>query len=418
VSVEIAHDFKEGAFYLPDENKFIAVKDAPSEMIECYSADGNITLYKGKKLAFAWGGERGSVHIAGTGITCNPADRETKLELCIASMSGEPILGKGGDKEMTIDLMKLSVEEINNLKFDLEELDLGSKWTRAYINDLPDSAFAIVSASVKKETDNKSKYRGFPYKDVDGKIDLAHIRNALARIAQAIKGNSSDFTNEELLAGQKKLVSAAIKSKIGDYASSVEEDYNSLMKWINIWEISRVFENEFGDLSNEIKESLLQAVILEEKKLIPSLVTVLGTTLSTNAIAVTKEEINSLIIEAVKLEKQKWEDEIQLEKDTQVKLQDRMNILHEEKFDIASEELISRIKGIPINEEGDKKFQAELTYMKSLRVVPKVDTNSLRSSIFSFPGGSFGNKGNGDGKENLDKKVENNTKINPMVLAL
>jgi len=48
-------------------------------------------------------------------------------------------------------------------------------WSTAYKDALPDSAFLYVKGDVRK----------FPYKDKDGKVDPAHIKNALSRIPQA-----------------------------------------------------------------------------------------------------------------------------------------------------------------------------------------------------------------------------------------
>ena len=47
-------------------------------------------------------------------------------------------------------------------------------WTTAYINDLPDSAFACIDAAG----------RHYPHHDAGGKLDLPHLRNALSRVAQ------------------------------------------------------------------------------------------------------------------------------------------------------------------------------------------------------------------------------------------
>jgi HK97 family phage prohead protease len=60
-------------------------------------------------------------------------------------------------------------------------------WSTAYMNDLPDSAFLYVENGDKDsegKTVPRSK-RHFPYKDASGNVDLAHLRNALARIPQA-----------------------------------------------------------------------------------------------------------------------------------------------------------------------------------------------------------------------------------------
>ena len=56
------------------------------------------------------------------------------------------------------------------------------------INDLPDSAFLYIEPGGEKDDDGKTvprSLRHFPYKDADGKVDLPHLRNALARIPQS-----------------------------------------------------------------------------------------------------------------------------------------------------------------------------------------------------------------------------------------
>ena len=61
-------------------------------------------------------------------------------------------------------------------------------WTTAFMNDLPDSSFLYVESGGEKDESGKTKPRSlrhFPYKDAGGKIDLPHLRNALARIPQS-----------------------------------------------------------------------------------------------------------------------------------------------------------------------------------------------------------------------------------------
>ncbi len=61
-------------------------------------------------------------------------------------------------------------------------------WTTAYVNTLPDSAFLYIEPGGTKDSDGKTtprSLRHFPYKDSSGKVDLPHLRNALARIPQA-----------------------------------------------------------------------------------------------------------------------------------------------------------------------------------------------------------------------------------------
>jgi len=68
------------------------------------------------------------------------------------------------------------------------------RWTRKYMNDLPDSAFAIILPGGKKDKEGKTvprNLRMLPYKDMNGKVDLPHLRNALARVNQPKTGLSS-----------------------------------------------------------------------------------------------------------------------------------------------------------------------------------------------------------------------------------
>jgi len=55
-------------------------------------------------------------------------------------------------------------------------------------NDLPDSAFLYIEPGGKKDKDGKTVPRGlrhFPYRNAQGGLDEAHIRNALGRIPQS-----------------------------------------------------------------------------------------------------------------------------------------------------------------------------------------------------------------------------------------
>lgn len=61
-------------------------------------------------------------------------------------------------------------------------------WSTKYKNDLPDSAFMHIEPGGKKDSEGKTvprSLRHFPYKDANGKIDIIHVRNAIARIPQA-----------------------------------------------------------------------------------------------------------------------------------------------------------------------------------------------------------------------------------------
>ena len=87
-------------------------------------------------------------------------------------------------------------------------------WSTAYVNGLPDSSFLLVF------TDSAGKkQRMFPVKDSSGKVDLPHLRNALARIPQA-----STITAEQRAAAMTKAKSMAKNTSVsggqGEYSGS------------------------------------------------------------------------------------------------------------------------------------------------------------------------------------------------------
>ncbi len=99
----------------------------------------------------------------------------------------------------------------------LSDLVSKAKWTRAYINKLPNSAFFGIEPCYGKTTDNKNA-RHLPYKDKNGKIDKAHVRNAMARVEQ-VKPICPD-TNKEAFIKQIKI--AKVAKKVG---IEVSEDF-------------------------------------------------------------------------------------------------------------------------------------------------------------------------------------------------
>ncbi len=54
-----------------------------------------------------------------------------------------------------------------------------AKWTRSYINELPDSAFAVIETSTKGRP-----VRHLPHHDIQGALDVPHLCNALSRLPQ------------------------------------------------------------------------------------------------------------------------------------------------------------------------------------------------------------------------------------------
>jgi len=86
-------------------------------------------------------------------------------------------------------------------------------WTTAYMNDLPDSAFLYVEPG-KKDDGGKTvprTLRHFPVRDASGKLDAAHVRNALARIPQS---NVSAEAKKRAIAEAQRLLKTVNKATI------------------------------------------------------------------------------------------------------------------------------------------------------------------------------------------------------------
>ena len=85
-----------------------------------------------------------------------------------------------------------------------------AKWTSEYIASLPDSAFAFIAADGT---------RHLPFKNAEGRVDLPHVRNALARLDQ-VSGMSA---SEKSAAKDKLQGSLKASDADDDVMTSVHE---------------------------------------------------------------------------------------------------------------------------------------------------------------------------------------------------
>jgi len=92
------------------------------------------------------------------------------------------------------------LDSVNKHLEDTVSFDFGmqsfKKWTVKYINTLPNSSFAVIEPAYLKGETNDKRCRHLPYRDGEGKIDLPHLRNALARANQIKPYTNSISTNE------------------------------------------------------------------------------------------------------------------------------------------------------------------------------------------------------------------------------
>ncbi len=110
-------------------------------------------------------------------------------------------------------------------------------WTTKNINDLPDSSFAVVEHGGSKDSSGKTEprsYRHLPYKDASGKVDLPHLRNALARMNQINAVSPKDTTARIRAVAKRVLVAAAKKYLPNSKFAKGSENLLSTAKLANV----------------------------------------------------------------------------------------------------------------------------------------------------------------------------------------
>lgn len=154
-----------------------------------------------------------------------------------------------------------------------------ARWTRTFINSLPDSSFAVIEPAYKRgETKNKNA-RHLPHHGKGGggtkneNLDLPHLRNALARMNQ-IKPVTDSISAEEL---RKKATShlenhrsALTTDEKSDEMIKLEEKIKTLETNNKILlEQNNTLKTETANLKNELEE--VKAINVEQQKKIEDL---------------------------------------------------------------------------------------------------------------------------------------------------
>lgn len=106
-------------------------------------------------------------------------------------------------------------------------------WTTAYKNDLPDSAFLYVESGEKDsegKTTPRSK-RHFPVKDKNGNYDIAHVRNAIARIPQSNAPGLSAAKKASLQKRAQRILANMQKENLTNW---IKEKFDALKEVLNL----------------------------------------------------------------------------------------------------------------------------------------------------------------------------------------
>lgn len=92
-----------------------------------------------------------------------------------------------------------------------------AKWSRAAVNALPDEAFAAV-----EERAEGTRARHLPHHDAQGRVDVAHLRNALSRWNQVrwVDPANAERARQHLLDHLKAFGPAAAERRRGGHRTS------------------------------------------------------------------------------------------------------------------------------------------------------------------------------------------------------
>lgn len=121
-------------------------------------------------------------------------------------------------------LQENEIEYVTFEEAEPQKVEEKAEWTIAYINSLPDAAFAVIEpAYLRGDTEDKRcrhlPHHGKSVKDADDdeSVDPPHLRNALARMSQ-IRPVTDSISADELRAkARRHLIGHAKRLEIGEY---------------------------------------------------------------------------------------------------------------------------------------------------------------------------------------------------------
>lgn len=166
--------------------------------------------------------------------TMSAADKATAVETAVQEFARRVKAGPQESKGL-----------LQRIKETIWPSDEKAVWTAAFINDLPDSSFAYIEPGGKKDPQGRTvprSLRHFPFKDASGKVDLPHLRNALARAPQSPFGTQA----------MPKLRAAAAAAGVGKFAKGMLGSFQAFKDMAGNWRWLSITTNKYRDLEGEI----------------------------------------------------------------------------------------------------------------------------------------------------------------------
>lgn len=129
-------------------------------------------------------------------------------------------------------------------------------WTSAYVNKLPDSAFAVVKPGGKKDADGRTTprtLRMLPHHDANGDVDAPHLRAAWARVNQ----DGTNVSDEERSKAKSHIKRHAAAAGVELSAKDAEVATGPGMFWLTKQADGRtryvaVATNRYEDVDGEL----------------------------------------------------------------------------------------------------------------------------------------------------------------------
>lgn len=167
-----------------------------------------------------------------------------KLEVLTGQPSAQPTTTTSGVSTSPLGLEN-PPETIGGKKLSQKMRFEERVWDRSYVNELPDSAFALILPGGKKDETGRTvprNLRKFPHHRADGSIDLPHLRNANARVPQ------SDLTDEQKAKAKAHLDRHKKATGIGEFAESKRVPFK------HGWPVKKIIKEQNEQGGEEEKE--------------------------------------------------------------------------------------------------------------------------------------------------------------------
>lgn len=130
-----------------------------------------------------------------------------------------------------VELLESSVVNIP-MNEQAEITNVKAVWSAAYVNNLPDSAFAVILPGGEKDAEGKTtprSLRKLPHHNAEGKLDEAHLNNALAREPQT---DMSEALHAKAKAHLQRHKGSKSFDELLDTDVSFEDLFGQLKGWL------------------------------------------------------------------------------------------------------------------------------------------------------------------------------------------